>query len=50
LWGLGTFALLAVAAGLWILARTCRSRVLAVITLIYAAAVCHLLADQGDRC
>ena len=32
---LGTFALLAVAEGLWILARISRSRALAVITLIY---------------
>jgi hypothetical protein len=39
-WRLGTFALLAVAAGLWILARVSRSRALAVITLIYTAAVC----------
>ena len=39
-WRLGTFALLAVAAGLWILARISRSRTLAVITLIYTAAVC----------
>ena len=39
-WRLGTFALLAVAAGLWILARISRSRALAVITLIYTAAVC----------
>ncbi len=34
------FALLAVAAGLWILASISRSRALAVITLIYTAAVC----------
>ncbi len=40
MWRLGTFALLAVAAGLWILARISRSRALAVITLIYTAAVC----------
>ena len=39
-WRLGTFALLAVAAGLWILARAGRSRALAVITLIYTATVC----------
>lgn len=39
-WRLGTFALLAVAAGLWMLARISRSRALAVITVIYTAAVC----------
>ena len=39
-WRLGTFALLAVAVGLGILARSGRSRALTVITVIYAAAVC----------
>jgi len=39
-WRPGTFALPAVAAGLWILASISRSRALAVITLIYTAVVC----------
>ena len=40
MWRLGIFALLAVAAGLCIPARACRSRALASITLAYTAAVC----------
>lgn len=40
LWRLGIFVLLAVAAGLAILAWAEHSRVLAVITVLYAAAVC----------
>ena len=39
-WRLGTFALLAIAVGLGMLARAGRSRALAVITAIYTAAVC----------
>jgi hypothetical protein len=40
LWRLGTFALLAVAVSLGVLARTGRSRTLAVVTAVYTAAVC----------
>jgi hypothetical protein len=40
LWRLGTFALLAIAVSLAILARIRHSRALAVITAIYATAVC----------
>jgi hypothetical protein len=40
LWRLGTFALLAMAVSLGILARIGHSRALAVITVIYTAAVC----------
>lgn len=39
LWQLGTFAMLAVAAGLGMLARAMRNRTLAVITAVYALAV-----------
>lgn len=39
-WRLGTFALLAVAVCLGILARICHSRALAVITALYTTAVC----------
>jgi hypothetical protein len=39
-WRLGTFALLAVAVSLAVLARIGRSRTLAVVTLVYTAAVC----------
>jgi hypothetical protein len=39
-WRLGTFALLAIAVSLGMLARIGRSRALAVITAIYTAAVC----------
>jgi hypothetical protein len=40
LWRLGTFALLAVAVSLGVLARIGRSRTLAVVTAVYTAAVC----------
>jgi hypothetical protein len=40
LWRLGTFALLAVAVSLGVLARIGRSRTLAIVTAVYAAAVC----------
>ena len=40
LWRLGTFALLAVAVGLGILARIGRSRGLAIVAALYLAAVC----------
>lgn len=40
LWRLGAFALLAIAVNLGILARIKRSRVLAVITCLYAVTVC----------
>jgi hypothetical protein len=40
LWQLGTFALLAIAVSLGILARIGHSRAMAVITAIYTAAVC----------
>jgi hypothetical protein len=40
LWRLGTFALLAVAVSLGVLARIGRSRTLAVVTAAYTAAVC----------
>lgn len=40
LWRLGTFALLAVAVSLGVLARIGRSRALAIVTAVYAAAVC----------
>ena len=40
LWRLGTFALLAVAVSLGVLARTGRSRTLGVVTAVYTAAVC----------
>ena len=40
LWRLGTFALLAVAVSLGVLARIGRSRALAIVTAVYTAAVC----------
>jgi hypothetical protein len=40
LWRLGTFALLAVAVILGVLARIGRSRMLAIVTAVYTAAVC----------
>jgi hypothetical protein len=39
-WRLGTFALLAVAVSLGVLARIGRSRTLAIVTALYTAAVC----------
>ncbi len=39
-WRLGTFALLAVAVSLGVLARIGRSRTLAIVTAVYTAAVC----------
>ena len=39
-WRLGTFALLAVAVSLGVLARIGRSRTLAIVTVVYTAAVC----------